>query len=544
MIKIQAISTEATSAPHQGLIGQGKKGKGKQQSLFSKLLASLEHRSKTSQKIKKVTTQEHALLKNKKNTPFKTTEVKATNSGEVFPESKTSKTNKKNTTHPENNKEILIANHQEVALMKNKTGKAFEELAAQSPKLARAVSHDTKNETSSKPTLFQSEKQNGVKTIGAQGKTNNIGKIKATTTTLEKASLQENQSATTSTQLKTAKPSALATTMNRQAKANPKHTNLTFQHPIQAVQKERLNPTDSLSGHEVATAQAITQKQRNTQVQIQPSINHTKPKSSKLKASDAKSPQTPLSDITTKHTQAQKLTTHDMQHEKQQSLEDGLQAQAPTVTGLRRNAQQPNQTIANSTTLTSANLKTMDTNQASSQQDMASHQQDSNPIMLGMHKIEHKNKSMDFQAQMAYKTQQTYTPHDAMLEIVKSAKDGSTSLELQLEPAHLGKVQVNIQMDASKQLQVMFTLDQQTSKHALEQHMPQLRLSLAQQGLDLGGFSMQMNQQPSQQGEQQSSPQQNINQLTEAGFMDAQAWIPQTKIGVNIATDGRLSILA
>jgi hypothetical protein len=35
-----------------------------------------------------------------------------------------------------------------------------------------------------------------------------------------------------------------------------------------------------------------------------------------------------------------------------------------------------------------------------------------------------------------------------------------------------------------------------------------------------------------------------MNNLAETGFTDAQALIPQNKIGVNIATDGRLSILA
>ena len=191
---------------------------------------------------------------------------------------------------------------------------------------------------------------------------------------------------------------------------------------------------------------------------------------------------------------------------------------------------------------TSTGAKNADASHASSQHDFLSSQQDTNPAILDMSKMDNKSKNTDFQAQLAYKTQQSYTPHDAVLEIVKSAKHGSTTLELQLEPAHLGKMQVHIQTDATKQLQILFTVEHHASRQALEQHMPQLRLAMAQQGLDLGSFSMQMHQQQTQQQEQ--GQQQTTTGYTPTDQTNTQDFTTQQTIGVNIVNDGRLSILA
>ena len=185
-------------------------------------------------------------------------------------------------------------------------------------------------------------------------------------------------------------------------------------------------------------------------------------------------------------------------------------------------------------------------NSASSQQDLNSNQRDADMSLLDAAKADNKSaKGLDFQAQLAYKSQRTFTPADTMLEIVKSAKTGNTTLELQLEPANLGKVQVSIQIDQAKHIQVVFTVDQAASKQALEQQMPQLRLAMAQQGLDLSGFSMQMNQQGGQQGRQQqaandSHTENNQNTTTLINPNDKQ----NTRIGVNLAAQGHLSILA
>ena len=203
-------------------------------------------------------------------------------------------------------------------------------------------------------------------------------------------------------------------------------------------------------------------------------------------------------------------------------------------------------TVAATNSLNAVHIVTTDNN-TSSQQDLNSNQHDADMSLLDSAKTDNKNaKGLDFQAQLAYKSQRTFTPADTMLEIVKSAKTGNTTLELQLEPAHLGKVQVSIQMDQAKHIQVMFTVDQAASKQALEQQMPQLRLAMAQQGLDLGGCSMQMNQ---QSGQQQGGNQQTSNNGTTGNSLDATTLThsndeQNTRIGVNLATQGHLSILA
>ncbi len=203
-------------------------------------------------------------------------------------------------------------------------------------------------------------------------------------------------------------------------------------------------------------------------------------------------------------------------------------------------------TVAATSSFSAVHIVTTDNN-TSSQQDLNSNQHDADMSLLDSAKTDNKNaKGLDFQAQLAYKSQRTFTPADTMLEIVKSAKTGNTTLELQLEPAHLGKVQVSIQMDQAKHIQVMFTVDQTASKQALEQQMPQLRLAMAQQGLDLGGCSMQMNQ---QSGQQQGGNQQASNSATAGNSLDATTLThsndeQNTRIGVNLATQGHLSILA
>ncbi len=177
-----------------------------------------------------------------------------------------------------------------------------------------------------------------------------------------------------------------------------------------------------------------------------------------------------------------------------------------------------------------------------SQQDLNAQQHDTDVLFSDSNKSDSKAaKALDFQAQLAYKSQRSFTPADTMLEIVRHAKSGNSSIELQLEPAHLGKVHISLQLDAAKQVQVMFTVDQQASRQALEQQMPQLRLALAQQGLDLGSFSMQMNQQ--QHGEQQhgSSSQQSSEHHTQEETHNPQHI---TRTGINLATDGHISILA
>ncbi|WP_038249484.1 flagellar hook-length control protein FliK [Ghiorsea bivora] len=232
---------------------------------------------------------------------------------------------------------------------------------------------------------------------------------------------------------------------------------------------------------------------------------------------------------------------------------DGIKTSQAAIAAVQQRTssqtQQTQSTNTNTVAATSPNAISMAAadNNAASQQDLNSNQRDADMSLLDATKTDNKNaKGLDFQAQLAYKSQRTFTPADTMLEIVKSAKTGNTSLELQLEPANLGKVQVSIQIDQAKHIQVVFTVDQAASKQALEQQMPQLRLAMAQQGLDLGSFSMQMNQQG---GQQQGGNQQASNTSTTGNALDATILThsndeQNTRIGVNLAAQGHLSILA
>ncbi len=148
----------------------------------------------------------------------------------------------------------------------------------------------------------------------------------------------------------------------------------------------------------------------------------------------------------------------------------------------------------------------------------------------------------DFAMHMAYRSAHSFKPNDAMLEISRAARDGHTKLELTLEPATLGKIQVSLQTDATKQIQVHMLVDQAASRQVLEQQLPQLRQALADQGLNLSGFSMNMH---SQQQEQQHSSQAFANQIAHVeGTGVGMDLDSPMQLGMNIAKHGRLNILA
>ncbi|MDQ6973655.1 MAG: flagellar hook-length control protein FliK [Mariprofundaceae bacterium] len=148
--------------------------------------------------------------------------------------------------------------------------------------------------------------------------------------------------------------------------------------------------------------------------------------------------------------------------------------------------------------------------------------------------------TQSFSAHMAYRTAQAFMPQDAMAEVARVAKEGMKKLELQLEPASLGKIQVTLQMDAAKQLQVHMVIDQSASKQLLEQQLPQLRQALADQGLNLSGFTMDMN---SRQGQEDRDEGQGFARHNTLGMGVEELGAP-TVMGVNTATHGRLNILA
>ncbi|MEZ6928997.1 flagellar hook-length control protein FliK [Aeromonas sp. S16(2024)] len=73
--------------------------------------------------------------------------------------------------------------------------------------------------------------------------------------------------------------------------------------------------------------------------------------------------------------------------------------------------------------------------------------------------------------------------------------------EIQLDPLGLGKMKIQIQLDASSQANVHFVVQHGQTREMLEQAMPRLRDMLAGQGIQLGQTVVQ--QQAQQQGQQQ-----------------------------------------
>jgi len=109
----------------------------------------------------------------------------------------------------------------------------------------------------------------------------------------------------------------------------------------------------------------------------------------------------------------------------------------------------------------------------------------------------------NFQSYLTGKTAPTMSVFDSMKHIAQSASNGQTKLEIQLDPANLGKIQITLQTDAAKQLQVHMVVDQSATRASIEQQLPILRNALAQQGFDLSGFSMDSNGQQGASAENQ-----------------------------------------
>ena len=82
--------------------------------------------------------------------------------------------------------------------------------------------------------------------------------------------------------------------------------------------------------------------------------------------------------------------------------------------------------------------------------------------------------------------------------------------EIQLDPLGLGKMKIQIQMDASSQANVHFVVQHGQTREMLEQAMPRLRDMLAGQGIQLGQTVVQ--QQAQQQGQQQQGQPQSQGQ--------------------------------
>ena len=96
----------------------------------------------------------------------------------------------------------------------------------------------------------------------------------------------------------------------------------------------------------------------------------------------------------------------------------------------------------------------------------------------------------NFQQYLNHKPVPTMTMFDSIQHIAQSAKNGQTKLEIQLDPANLGKIHISLQTDASKQIQIHMIVDQSGTRTAMDQQLPAIRHALAEQGLNLSGFSM------------------------------------------------------
>ncbi|MCR9026239.1 flagellar hook-length control protein FliK, partial [Aeromonas caviae] len=87
--------------------------------------------------------------------------------------------------------------------------------------------------------------------------------------------------------------------------------------------------------------------------------------------------------------------------------------------------------------------------------------------------------------------------------------------EIQLDPLGLGKMKIQIQMDASSQASVHFVVQHGQTREMLEQAMPRLRDMLAGQGIQLGQTVVQ------QQAQQQAFQQQgHSSSQGQSGFGD------------------------
>lgn len=82
----------------------------------------------------------------------------------------------------------------------------------------------------------------------------------------------------------------------------------------------------------------------------------------------------------------------------------------------------------------------------------------------------------------------------ALEAIVHAARTGATRIEVQLEPAHLGKIHVVLHSNARQQIHIHIAVEQGASRQIVEEHLPILRQMMAQQGLNPGNFSMDSQQ--------------------------------------------------
>jgi len=123
--------------------------------------------------------------------------------------------------------------------------------------------------------------------------------------------------------------------------------------------------------------------------------------------------------------------------------------------------------------------------------------------------------SASFHQYLSSKATPSMTLFDSMNHIAQSASKGKTRLEIQLDPANLGKIQISLQSDAAKHLQVHIIADQSGTRQLIDQQLPQLKSALAQQGFDLSGFSMDSRGQNASSGGDHSQGKRTVSHTAE-----------------------------
>lgn len=86
------------------------------------------------------------------------------------------------------------------------------------------------------------------------------------------------------------------------------------------------------------------------------------------------------------------------------------------------------------------------------------------------------------------------------------------SAQIQLNPPHLGPIEVNLRMDGQNNAQVSFTADSAATRAALQDSLPKLHTMMAASGIQLGDaqVSSGQSQRQQQQGQQRSSFSGNV----------------------------------
>ena len=135
---------------------------------------------------------------------------------------------------------------------------------------------------------------------------------------------------------------------------------------------------------------------------------------------------------------------------------------------------------------------------------------------------------------------------EAVQQIAHSAAQGHARLDIQLEPAHLGKLHVSLQTDAAKQLVVHIAAEQPAAQQAIQQHLPQLRLALESQGMNPGEFSLSAGMggdgQTPGQGNQSFGNPSSPRHSTPSASSAAAPTVERTPDAAKASPGGRLSI--